>query len=426
MLFQNYYKPILLSLVFLIGLVSIAILLFYLKNGAFPNPSTALCSWDCGWYVQLRDSGYVLKLDDESNPAFFPLFSYIWRWTGFSFIQMSIMNALLFIVSVGIMATQFKMATRSLIFFLCIGLQTFFVVPYSESLFFIGSSLFLIGFHKNEKTITILGFAIAVGARSASIIFIAASVVLLAIALVQKEKQKIELMILALSSTVLCTLGVMTIQYYQTRNFFAFFYAQQFWDHHLGIPAFPLTSWHWPTHLSDSVGLLFGLVAIIISLGFCIKLMLKLPYPKTLSILFKQEPMDLAYLFSFLYLAGTTSTILLFQGGNIHSLNRYVFSTPFFLLFVNAFITQKIQVSFTWVQYILVACILGILMPGQSYLEHYLLITASVVFIPVSLFFQYKTPTHKVFKILVYIGIIMGIIIQLLLLSKYFEGNWMG
>jgi hypothetical protein len=167
MLFQNYYKPILLSLVFLIGLVSIAILLFYLKNGAFPNPSTALCSWDCGWYVQLRDSGYVLKLDDESNPAFFPLFSYIWRWTGFSFIQMSIMNALLFIVSVGIMATQFKMATRSLIFFLCIGLQTFFVVPYSESLFFIGSSLFLIGFHKNEKTITILGFAIAVGARSA-------------------------------------------------------------------------------------------------------------------------------------------------------------------------------------------------------------------------------------------------------------------
>jgi hypothetical protein len=65
-------------------------------------------------------------------------------------------------------------------------------------------------------------------------------------------------------------------------------------------------------------------------------------------------------------------------------------------------------------------------MPGQSYLEHYLLITASVVFIPVSLFFQYKTPTHKVFKILVYIGIIMGIIIQLLLLSKYFEGNWMG
>ena len=218
----------------------------------------------------------------------------------------------------------------------------------------------------------------------------------------------------------------MFIQYYQTGDFFAFFYAQQFWDHHLGIPSFPLSSWHWPTHLSDSSGLLFGLIAIVISLGFCIHLIFKIPYPAFIERLFKQTPMDYAYLFSFLYLAGTASTILLFQGGNIQSLNRYIFSTPFFLLFLNAFISKKITVNFTFLQYVIFTCILGVFMPRQTYVEHYLLVTAVIIFIPASLLFQSRAADHKGFNILMYVGLIAGFILQLFLLSKYYEGNWMG
>jgi hypothetical protein len=424
--FQNYVRPVLLSILFLAGLVSAAIILFYLKNGILPDPNTTLCSWDCGWYVYLRDNGYILKLDAESNPAFFPLFSYLWKWTSFSFVQMSVVNALLFLGSAGLLYHKFNIAPRSLLIFLCIGLLTFFVVPYSESLFFLGSALFLIGLHKEQKGLTIAGFTIAVLARSASIIFIAASAVLLIIALVQKEKPKIRLMVIAVLTTILCTLGVMAIQYYQTGNFFAFFYAQKFWDHHLGIPSFPLSSWHWPTHLSDSSGLLFGLIAIMISLGFCISLIFKTTTPQFLARFFSQEPLGFAYLFAFLYLAGTTATILLFQGGNIHSLNRYVFSTPFFLLFVNAFVSNKINVHFTFVQYIVFACILGIFLPRQTYVEHYLLVTAIVILIPATLLFQSRTTESKGFRFLFYFGLSAGFLLQVFLLSKYFEGNWMG
>jgi hypothetical protein len=426
MMLQNYLRPVITTLLFVTGIVSAAIILFYLKNGAFPNPQTALCGWDCGWYVQLRDSGYILKLDAESNPAFFPLFSYVWKWLSFSFLQMSILNAALFVLSLGVLYHELKIAPRSLLFFLSIGLLTFFTVPYSESLFFLGSSAFLLGLHKENKSLTILGFTIAVLARSAAIIFIAASVVLLIIALVQKQKEKQKLMAIAVLTTVLTTLLVMYIQYYQTGNFFAFFYAQQFWDHHFGIPSFPLSSWHWPTHLSDSNGLLFGLIAIVISLGFCIHLIFNIPYPTFLYKLFTQEPMGFAYLFSFLYLAGTASTILLFQGGNIHSLNRYVFSTPFFLLFIHAFVSQKITVHFTFVQYIIFGCLLGIFMPRQTYVEHYLLVTAIIIFIPASLLFQSRANHHKGYKALLYVGLIAGFLLQVFLLSKYYEGNWMG
>lgn len=411
---------------FLTGLVSAAIILFYLKNGAFPDPQISLCAWDCGWYIQLRDQGYILKLDDESNPAFFPLFSYMWKWLSFSFIQISLLNASLFVLSVSVLYHELKIESRAFVFFMCIGLLTFFTVPYSESLFFMGSCIFLIGLHKEQKPLTILGFTIAVLARSASIIFIAASVVLLIIAIVQQQKEKITQMIIAVLTTVCTTLFVMSVQYYQTGDFFAFFYAQQFWDHHLGLPSFPLSSWHWPTHLSDSSGLLFGLIAIVISLGFCLRLIFKLEYPRFLERLFTQTPMDYAYLFSFLYLAGTSSTILLFQGGNIHSLNRYIFSTPFFLLFINAFISKKITVNFTFLQYVIFACILGVFMPRQTYVEHYLLVTGVIIFIPASLLFQSRAAEHKGYNFLLYLGLIAGFLLQIFLLSKYYSGNWMG
>ncbi len=406
--------------------MSAAIILFYLKYDTFPAPEKALCAWDCGWYVHLRDHGYILDLKAESNPAFFPLFSYVWRWTGFSYIQISILNAVLFLFSIGLLCRSFLISTRSLVFFCCIGLLPFFTVPYSESFFFLGSALFLVGLHQEHKSLTFSGFAVAVLARSASIIFIAASVVLLIISMVQQQKEKQQIMLVAVFTTVLSTLSVMLIQYLQTGDFFAFFYAQQFWDHHLAVPSFPLSSWHWPTHISDSTGLLFGIVAIVVSLGFSLSLIFKMPVPAFLEKIISQKPMDFAYLFSFLYLAGTTSTILLFQGGNIHSLNRYIFSTPFFLLFIHAFISGKIRVRFTFFHYTIFGCILGIFMPRQTYVEHYLLVTGAVIFIPSCLFFESRASEYKGFRILLYLGWVLGFVLQLLLLSKYYDGNWMG
>lgn len=411
---------------FYFGMVVLAIILFYAVVGKMPDFNNCLCRWDCGWYKSMTTLGYVFREGQESNTAFFPLFPLTWKWLQLSDLQISLFNVGVFILAFLFLLQAFNIDQRSALYFHFIGLVTFFLIPYSESLFFLGSALFLIGLHRKNSWLLVIGFIVAVLARSAAIIFIAASIVLFAIAFIQKHREYIRLSALAVLTTLLTTAAVFYYQYLVTGVPFAFFKAQEHWDHHLGLPALPLSSWHWPVHLSDSSALMFGLFSIAVALSFCIRLIFKSTRP-WLKTLFAENNLDYAYLFSILYLAGTTSTILLFQGGNIHSLNRYVFSTPFFLLFVHAFVSGKVRTSFTFQSY-LVACIcLGYILPRQTYFEHYLQVTLSVILFPASLLFSTKVIEEKTaLRILRYSAWVAGFAYQAYLLSFHWRGGWMG
>jgi hypothetical protein len=416
---NKYFQSAMLAVGALLLLVVSAIILFYIRVGNIPDFNGCMCAWDCGWYYDIMQNGYSFKPGNESNPAFFPLFPYVWRALGASAMQMSLFNALLFVVTFSWLSGQFNWSIKEQLVFCGTGLITFFVVPYSECLFFVGSALFLVGLHKHRTGFTVLGFVVAVLSRSAAIIFIAASTVLLIYAIIRKDRPKQKLLLISVITSAFTTLAVLCIQYFQTGNFFAFFDAQKFWDHHLGIPSIPLTSWHWPTHISDSAALMIGLSAIIICAVFCLRMFVTVK-----DVLFEQtSTLSYAYLFALLYLAGTTATILLFQGGNLHSLNRYIFSTPFFGLLIHAFATGKLKVKFK-LQHYLIACVLiGIIMPRQTYIEHYLLITVGIMVIPAAVFFQSLPLKHPWLKVL---PLLLGFIYQIVLFSLYLEGNWMG
>jgi hypothetical protein len=430
-MFRNHLKPAALAAGFLLVLAFISSILFYLRTGAFPPFNECLCFWDCNWYDDLAKNGYVLKADAESNPGFFPLFPMMWRFFGLNYWQVSLLNLLLFASSFAALCVALRISFGTQLKFLAIGLVTFFMIPYSESLFFLGSSLLLIGLYQKEYSLLIPGFFIAVMARSAAIIFIADAAVLILYSMLISDVKNRVMLIVSIVITVLTTLVVFSIQYLQTGDFFAFFYAQQFWDHHFGAPSIPFTSWHWPTHVSDACSLIVGLTAILVVLTYAYDRFFsstafarKLPGIRLFSV---SSDLNYASLFSLLYLAGTTATILLFQGGNLHSLNRYIFSTPYFLVMLYLFSTSHINIVFSYKHYALFCVLVAIVMPHGMYVEHYFIILLALLVIPGAVLFgpqHFSSPWAQM--LIKYVPLILGFLFQLQMLVRYFGGSWMG
>lgn len=90
---------------------------------------------------------------------------------------------------------------------------------------------------------------------------------------------------------------------------------------------------------------------------------------------------------------------------------------------VHAFASQKLQVRFKWQHYLIACVVLGLIMPRQTYVEHYLFITLSIIVIPSAVFFQSYKYTNHWFS---WLPLLAGFSYQAILLSLYFEGNWMG
>lgn len=410
------------ALLAVLAIQLLAIILYYFRVGNMPSFFNSVCGWDCGWYQSIKDAGYAFNPTAQSNTAFFPLFPYLWKWLQVDASGMSLINLILFLGAIGFIGYHLELSRPTQLAFLCFGLLPFFMVPYSESLFFVGGALFLIGFIKKSHSLIWLGFVIAVLARSASILFIAALVVLLIFSIVNYNKRRVILLLSALCATVFTTVSVFSIQYVQTGNFFAFFDAQAFWDHHFRFPTFPLSSWHWPTHISDAAALMVGLFCIIICMQLCLSLLKKYAFVKWELVTISRQ-LELYELFSLFYLAGTTATILLFQGGNLHSLNRYVFSTPFFLIMLQMVYVNALQLKGSFWHFLVFCILIGSIMPRQTYVEHYLLITVFIIVIPGSVFYLPRLLNSNKLWIT---ALLIGLIAQAFLLTNYWMGKWMG
>lgn len=425
-MFINYLKNLLLPLFALTSLAIIVVFVYFIMQGNLPDFNACLCQWDCGWYQSIHAHGYVLQLGQESNLAFFPLFPFLWKWLQFSVSQISLFNGIVFVLSFGLLNYHFRFERKVMVLFFLLGLLPFFLVPYSESFFFAGSVFFLVGLSKQNNWLVLAGIFISVASRSASMIFGVAFLFMLIENFLGKGATiKIRTtLIIALLATIFATFGVFYIHYLTTGNFFAFFYAQQFWNHHAGLPSLPLTSWHWPTHISDSVALVLGLASIMIVLQHIA--VSYFPMFVKLSPFTLHHKLNATELISLLYLSGTTAAILLSQGGNLHSLNRYVFATPFFIFLINLFYAKKVEVKFTLLQYLIFCAIISTVFPRQTYIEHYLLVFASIFVVPTALFFMDKRENKFQQILILWLPVAIGGIYQIITFLKYFSGSWMG
>src|ERR1043165_8733911 len=139
-LFVNFLLP----LVSLILTVGIGLIIHLDQKGGLPA-SSRIESCDAGWYHSIWKDGYQYYPTVANNTAFFPFFPYVWRWLGVGPVGISIINGLLFVLGVGFLFTFLSSTWRTKAFYLTVSLLVFYMVPFSESMFYIFGAMMLLG-----------------------------------------------------------------------------------------------------------------------------------------------------------------------------------------------------------------------------------------------------------------------------------------
>jgi len=217
------------------------------------------------------------------------------------------------------------------------------------------------------------------------------------------------------SVTLLGILLVGIIQYIDTGEWFKFFSIQKGWGNELQFPKLPLTSWGggFIARL-DGVAFFIGTFAG----GFLMAFILKLRH-------FSKINISKEVIFSLAYLGGISLSVLIFRGGSLFSLNRFIFATPFIIVAFNFWLKQNYKFNTKQLLYIFGFIFLFWLLFGSYGHIQTLLIFLSLSFY-VFLIFAIKFEKNIVSKIASILLILINITFQIIFYVRFLNGGWVG
>jgi hypothetical protein len=289
---------------------------------------TAFSNWDAEHYLFIRLHGY-----DEMRAAFFPLFPLLWRWLDVSPITMGLVNLALFAVSFAALAWQFQWAWRTQLVLLSLPPLLFMALPFSEAVFFASGTILLLGLRRQLPWLYCLGLLLSCMSRTAALVMLPA--VAATFLLTHPPRQRHAGTALAATIATLLGLGIsMAIHHAYTGNWFAVFAAQRFWNNHLQWPTLPLRNWGgiFPTR--------FEAPAFLIGFGCAVGMAGLVWRHWRRPLLAEAQPV----IFALAYIGGVTFVTLATRGGELVSLSRYIYATPYFLLLLADFL-HRIRLS---------------------------------------------------------------------------------
>jgi hypothetical protein len=266
----------------------------------------------------------------------------------------------------------------------------------------------LIGLKNDKATFIYIGLFIAVLARPAFTIFVPAFIILEFLILNKKERSF--RIIAYITISILGLLCVSIIQFIDTNEWFKFFEAQKNWGNKLRVPSLPLRSWgHGYAIGLDSLAFLIG----TISGSFILYKFFK-STPKLIS-------KEVA--FSCLYLAGITLSVLLFRGGSLFSLNRFVLATPFIIVAFDYWTNQKINLKLKEIVLIFL-CICIFFLLFESYQSTYQFLKFTSLSLFATLFFSIKSDKKVIKKYSYILLIIICFIFQAVSYVGFLNLKW--
>lgn len=229
---------------FLLSIIVYIILYQFGYVEHLPNANT-LNSGDAGFYFSIKEKGYEYSADGAGNSGFFPLFSYLWKITQMEWLGISILNSLIFLVSMGWLCKILKPNYLVLGLFMASPYLFFMRVPLSESLFFLFCVSILYGIKNEDWRYIFLGVLLASMTRAVFLFFIPAFVGMAWMSQpIQHFWSRVEWKKIAFIYLLPCFLGlamVVLIQYFQTGKWFAYFEVQsRVWGRAFSFPTFPL------------------------------------------------------------------------------------------------------------------------------------------------------------------------------------------
>ncbi len=372
--------------------------------------------WDVLWYKTIIDRGYFYDPQQQSNVAFFPLFPYLWETSGLNNYGISLFNLLVFYLSFGLLAYQYRFRISYAWLYLSVPSFMFMYIPYTEALFFLFSVLLLLSLRQRHLVFIAACLLVCATIRPVGTVFLPA-LIIMEILTSRHQKWVITLRnILIYCGGVLAGLGiVMFIQYQKTGTALGFIYSQSQWEHYFRLPQLPLSTWSPEKYIlmMDGTALLLGAVAGLKLLQWFIAFLKK-------HLLLE----DKALVFSALYLLGITFAILFFQGGSLHSLNRYFFCTAFFLIFFNYLIEEE-KIEQKHIFWIFGGLILYWLL-FKSYVKFGPFLKFFLGSVYLVAYLVLKLPNKKFHKI-VWAGIyVVNVYLQIVLIQAFLKNSWVG
>jgi hypothetical protein len=396
----------------------------------FPSASS-LMQWDANWYRSIVDSGYSYAQDSQSNVAFFPLFPYLWKITGAGAAGISLINLSLFIAGMSMLRAAFRINNAVFLLLLSIPSLFFCYVPYAEALFFFSCSIAFYGLSRQNPLIVVAGVFLACMSRSAAMVLLPV-ILFFSLYNIRSErdlrKQGLEALLYA-GAAVFATLLVQIIQYVQTGKFFVIFKSQQQWDRVMSIPSLPLTTWGGADLLwLDGMAFLTGLFAII----FCLMMLVR-------KVSHFSASSFSAGLLAAGYLAIVTLITLIYSGKDpygstsIYSLNRFVFATPFFSVFIWYCFRYFRLSRKAIILFVLVSTSSFLLLGAYSYLRE--LERFPIPFFKTKIYFGLKFLYALTYLLMLDNGwrhkllpgvYLFNVVLQVLLFHHFLAGGWVG
>lgn len=396
-------------------IVSLYILLFIATVGLLDLFSdTTLLSklnflnWDAIHYFDIKNGNY-----QGFRTAFFPLFPWIWKFSFLGIYGIVIFNALLYLISFSRLSREFSFSRMEIVLFLSVPSAMFYFLPYTEALFFFFSTIILLGLKKENRLLIVLGLFFCCLTRPSFTILLPALIITV---LLQSTSWKVKVKEIAIYFGV-ASLGILVvglIQYFYSHEWFQFFSVQKGWGNELQVPKLPLASWGGGFNVRlDGFAFLF---CVLVGFSFLYYLIKRTKYSWKISN---------ELTFSISYLIGIALIVLLFRGGSLFSLNRFVFATPFFLLVLHAWLNYKKVFSVKQLILIFVGILLfWFLFGSQVHIQAFLKFVALSCYFFLLFLIKSEKTAWKTSWMWIFIGV--NFVFQIMLYSRFLSKFWVG
>ncbi len=306
--------------------------------------------WDADLYRNIADNGYSIQAaGGDYIFAFFPLFPFIWKFSGLNAFQISLLNYFFYVASLIILIMLFAgkdniQKWRYMLVLVGIPMLFVFLIPYTEGLFMLTMTLALWGILKNRYLLYFTGALLASMTRqSASILMLALFFTELYFFFRHRSfAGSLKSCALKILPLLTGTAIVSVIQLrYGSNHLLKFIEVEKHWGYKLQWPG-TITDW---AHEQFCTNLPLATIVLPIFLSYLgystIKTLLRIQHKIGYNIQNPAEDESREYLFilSIIYIIGVSLTILTLRGGLLNNLSRYVFCTPFYLIVL--FMLQK-------------------------------------------------------------------------------------
>lgn len=393
-------------------------------------------TWDAAIYKCISERMYSPENDCLGNvrAAFFPLFPALWKLTNASPIGISIINYLLFIISIAFLVMfllNTSLANKLVTYSILITLPStvIYYIPYTEALFLFTMTVATIGLLKKKYLMFFTGSFLMAMVRPATVFILISIVFAELIILIRNKKYRLFINEIILKSLPFITgyFCILFIQYLYTGSWSAMTEAQKNWAGGIRLVK-GFSDWSVEGFGLSSFAIFFVCFpAILFTLYLFIKRNKKAAGDYILKI--KNHGTEYLFFISILYLIGIFAFTLLTSGGNLHSFFRFTLASPFFYIVVLIFLNYlsikslKLFVSIFIIMNVLLILFLNLEDYGGERMQFSFF--GLYMFIATSLFLLTKKIISRPGQIMIALAlIILNTIWNTYLLNVFFSDGW--